>query len=106
MEGCGLVAITDRAQENREYVHRLLKANQPEFAALLERLERELLDLGCLSRLRVVAAVGSSRQAPTHPLLAVLGDYSQRPWLTGAGGDAGSPAGGQCWPKAEPQAAG
>lgn len=67
MEGCGLVAITDRAQENREYLHRLLKANQPEFAALLERLERELLDSDAWARLRVVAAVASSRQAPAHP---------------------------------------
>jgi hypothetical protein len=42
MEGSGLVAITDRAQENMNYVHTLLKTNQPEFAALLEQLEREL----------------------------------------------------------------
>jgi hypothetical protein len=42
MEGSGLVAITDQAQENMNYVHRLLKTKQPEFAALLERLEREL----------------------------------------------------------------
>jgi hypothetical protein len=47
IEGCGLVAITDRAQENREYVRALLKENQPEFAALLERLERELVCLRC-----------------------------------------------------------
>jgi len=42
MEGSGLVAITDRAQENMNYVHTLLKTNQPEFAALLEQLEQEL----------------------------------------------------------------
>jgi hypothetical protein len=47
IEGCGLVAITDRAQENREYVRTMLKKNQPEFAALLERLERELVWLRC-----------------------------------------------------------
>jgi hypothetical protein len=41
MEGRGLVAITDRAQENIEYVRTLLKNKQPEFAALLEWLERE-----------------------------------------------------------------
>ncbi len=41
-EGCGLVAITDRAQDNKEYVRTLLKETQPEFAALLEGLEREL----------------------------------------------------------------
>jgi hypothetical protein len=42
MHGCGLVASTDRARENREYVRRLLKKKQPEFAALLESLEAEL----------------------------------------------------------------
>jgi len=47
MEGRGLVAITDQAQENREYVRTLLKENQPEFAALLEWLERELVCLRC-----------------------------------------------------------
>jgi hypothetical protein len=47
IEGCGLVAITDRAQENREYVRTLLKKDQPEFAAMLERLERELVCLRC-----------------------------------------------------------
>jgi hypothetical protein len=36
------MAITDRAQENMEYVRTLLKKNQPEFAALLECFEREL----------------------------------------------------------------
>jgi hypothetical protein len=39
MEGCGLLAITDRAQENRAYVRRLLRKRQPEFAALLESVE-------------------------------------------------------------------
>jgi hypothetical protein len=47
MEGRGLVAITDRAQENREYVRTLLRNKQPEFAALLEWLERELPCLRC-----------------------------------------------------------
>jgi hypothetical protein len=42
MEGRGLMAITDRAQENMEYVRTLLKKNQPEFAALLEWFEKEL----------------------------------------------------------------
>jgi hypothetical protein len=32
----------DRAQENMNYVRALLKTNQPEFAARLERIEREL----------------------------------------------------------------
>jgi hypothetical protein len=36
------VAINDRAQENTDYVRTLLKRNQPGFAALLQRLEREL----------------------------------------------------------------
>jgi len=39
MDGCGLAAITDRAQENREYVRTLLRKRQPEFAALLESVE-------------------------------------------------------------------
>ncbi len=47
MEGRGLVAITDQAQENREYVRTLLNNKQPEFAALLEWLERELPCLRC-----------------------------------------------------------
>lgn len=47
MEGRGLVAITDRAQENREYVRTLLKKKQPELAALLEQLEVELPRLRC-----------------------------------------------------------
>jgi hypothetical protein len=42
MEGSGLVAIADRAQDNMNYVRALLKTNQPEFAAWLERTEREL----------------------------------------------------------------
>jgi hypothetical protein len=42
MEGRGLVAITDRAHENKEYVRTLLKEKQPELAALLEQLELEL----------------------------------------------------------------
>jgi hypothetical protein len=37
-----LVTIIDRAQENSEYVRRMLKKKQPEFAALLELPEREL----------------------------------------------------------------
>jgi hypothetical protein len=35
------VATADRAQENMNYVRALLKTNQPEFAVLLERIERE-----------------------------------------------------------------
>jgi hypothetical protein len=34
--------ITGRAQENREYVRRLLKERQPDFAAALESVVREL----------------------------------------------------------------
>jgi hypothetical protein len=36
------VSITDRARRNREYVRRLLAENSPEFAAVLERVVREL----------------------------------------------------------------
>jgi hypothetical protein len=42
MEGSGLVAIADRAQDNMNYVRALLRTNQPEFAARLGRTEREL----------------------------------------------------------------
>jgi hypothetical protein len=45
-EGRGLVAVKDRAQENGEYVRTPLKKKQPEFAALLDRLDWELR---CLS---------------------------------------------------------
>jgi hypothetical protein len=69
MEGSGLVAITDRAQENMNYVHRLLKTNQPELAALLERLERELSCPRWRDTSPVMAAAASSRGA--HSLLAV-----------------------------------
>jgi hypothetical protein len=43
-DGCRLAAKTDRARANREYVRTLLRAREPEFAALLESLEAEL---GC-----------------------------------------------------------
>ncbi len=46
-EGRELVVISDRARENREYVRTLLKNTQPEFAALLEWLERDLPCLAC-----------------------------------------------------------
>jgi hypothetical protein len=42
MHGCGLAAGTDRARDNRQYVRRLLRERQPEFAALLESAEAEL----------------------------------------------------------------
>jgi hypothetical protein len=42
MEGSGFVAIADGAQDNMNYVRALLNTNQPEFAALLDRVEREL----------------------------------------------------------------
>ena len=69
MEGSGLVAITDQAQENMNYVHRLLKTKQPEFAALLERLERELSCPRRWDTFPAMAVAASSRRAPT--LLAV-----------------------------------
>jgi hypothetical protein len=36
------VSTTDRASQNREYVRRLLKEEQPEFAAVLDRVVWEL----------------------------------------------------------------
>jgi hypothetical protein len=44
MQRRGLAAGTDRARDNKQYVRRLLRAKQPEFAALLEAAEAEL---GC-----------------------------------------------------------
>jgi hypothetical protein len=35
--------MNDQARENREYVRRLLRQKQPEFAALLDSTEAELL---------------------------------------------------------------
>jgi hypothetical protein len=46
-EGRELVVISDRARENRQYVRTLLRSTQPEFAALLDWLERELPCLTC-----------------------------------------------------------
>lgn len=63
------MAVSDRAQENMNYVHRLLKTNQPEFAALLERLERELSCPRCRDTSPVMAVAASSRGA--HSLLTV-----------------------------------
>ena len=47
VDGCKLVARTERAREsrareNREYVRRMLARKQPEFAALLDSIEAEL----------------------------------------------------------------
>ena len=36
------MSTTDRASQNREYVRRLLKKKQPEFAAVLDRVVWEL----------------------------------------------------------------
>ena len=41
------MSLDDRARENREYVRTLLKKKEPEFAALLDGLERELPCLTC-----------------------------------------------------------
>ena len=54
--GCGLVASTERAKENREYVRSLLKEKQPEFAALLESLELELRCPVCGTRLLAIVS--------------------------------------------------
>jgi hypothetical protein len=61
-----LVAIANRAQENMNYVRTLLKTNQPQFAALLERLERELS-----SEAGVTAEVPASRNAAHAVSVAV-----------------------------------
>ena len=63
------MAVSDRAQENMNYVHRLLKTNQPEFAALLERLERELSCPRCRDTSPVMPVASWSRRAQS--LLAV-----------------------------------
>ena len=37
------MSVTDQAQQNREYVRRMLKEKQPEFAAVLELVVWELV---------------------------------------------------------------
>ena len=54
------MTIDDRAQENMDYVRMLLKTNQPEFAALLDRIERELACPGCCGAFPVMAVAASS----------------------------------------------
>jgi hypothetical protein len=61
IEGSGLVTIDDRAQENMDYVRALLKTNQPEFAALLDQIEREFPCPGCCGAFPVMALSASSR---------------------------------------------
>ena len=51
------------------YVRTQLKTNQPEFAALLERLERDLSCPRCWDTFPVMAVAASSRKA--HTLLVV-----------------------------------
>lgn len=41
------MSFADRARDNREYVRELLKKKEPEFAAFLDWLERELPCLTC-----------------------------------------------------------
>ena len=41
--------VTGQAQEDREYVRRLLKERQPDFAAVLESVVRELACQMCPS---------------------------------------------------------
>jgi hypothetical protein len=60
LEGTGLVTIDDRAQENTDYVRALLKTNQPEFAALLDQIEREFPCPGCRGAFPVMAVAASS----------------------------------------------
>lgn len=89
------MAITDRAQENREYVRTLLKKNQPEFAALLEGLERELVCLRCWGTIAghghsyVVTAganpasgtAGTAASVQGRWALAVMPDHRRRTML-------------------------
>ena len=55
------MTIDDRAQENMDYVRTLLKTNQPEFAALLDQIEREFSCPGCGGAFPVMALSASSR---------------------------------------------
>jgi hypothetical protein len=61
IERSGLVTIDDRAQENMDYVRTLLKTNQPEFAAMLDQIEREFSCPGCCGAFPVMALSASSR---------------------------------------------
>ena len=59
------MAITDQAQQNREYVRRILKTKQPEYAAVLEWMAWERTRItGALrragKRLEMVAAFSCS----------------------------------------------
>jgi hypothetical protein len=62
-EGRELVDISDRARENRQYVRTLLRSTQPEFAALLDWLERELLCPGRPVPASATPETGASTQA-------------------------------------------
>jgi Family of unknown function (DUF5999) len=48
--GDGEALLPRQAQENREYVRRLLKERQPDFAEVLESVVRELACQTCLVR--------------------------------------------------------
>jgi hypothetical protein len=75
--GKEVIAMTNSQQawENREYVRRLLKERQPEFAAALELAERELRLQDRLELLRSASAVpmdetlqlGSWSRMTVHP---------------------------------------
>jgi hypothetical protein len=65
------VAHSQQARENREYVRRLLKERQPEFAAALELAEQELRLEDRLELLR------SARLAPPRSSCAYSGSKSR-----------------------------
>jgi hypothetical protein len=74
VDGCKLVASTERARESRAreirgYVRRMLARKQPEFAALLESIEAELMCPLCRAadRGRVSGLRGTGSSAPKAP---------------------------------------
>ena len=60
------MANSQQARENREYVRRLLKERQPEFAAALELAEQELRLEDRLELLRSASLHSRARAAPTR----------------------------------------
>jgi hypothetical protein len=49
MREAAVVAPPEQAREDREYLRKLLEEKQPEFAAALESVIRELSTAGCLA---------------------------------------------------------
>lgn len=60
MREAAVVVPPEQARENREYVRKLLEEKQPEFAAALESVIRELSAAGCLAGAAIAMGDGGS----------------------------------------------